>query len=216
MPVSCSGGKTGGYTDSLSSYARPAYTGKTMEIPYRETVAVPDSLNEGRILAVVTTDGCGICSAIDTLVMADISNPVTLIEPKAALKVDWIVPEFVVRPKIMQARGEARLQFAINSSDIRMDLANNKVEMEQMLDKLKQIAGRHPGYPQFGEHRWVCPPSTSLCTEQPSGKGTCGICTEMAVCKRQSFADTATYIQRRFTPPKDGNRASGHDSRRSS
>ena len=130
-----------GYTDSLSSYARPAYTGKTMEIPYRETVAVPDSLNDGRILAVVTTDGCGICSAIDTLVMADISNHVTLIEPKAALKVDWIVPEFVVRPKIMQARGEARLQFAINSSDIRMDLANNKVEMEQMLDKLKQIVG---------------------------------------------------------------------------
>ena len=52
-----------GYTDSLSSYARPAYTGKTMEIPYRETVAVPDSLNDGRILAGGTTDGCGICSA---------------------------------------------------------------------------------------------------------------------------------------------------------
>mgnify|MGYP000343351354 CR=1 FL=1 len=37
--------------------------------------------------------------------------------------------------------GEARLQFAINSSEIRMDLANNKAEMGQMLDKLKQIVG---------------------------------------------------------------------------
>lgn len=112
---------------------------ESVTIAYSERVAIPDSLASARIVGVVTTDGCGACTAIDTLDMAQISNPITLVDTHEELKLNWIEPQFVVRPKILQARGEASLQFAISNHKINLDMANNRSEMQQMLDKLQAI-----------------------------------------------------------------------------
>lgn len=127
------------YVDSLASYARPVQKKESITIAYSERVAIPDSLASARIVGVVTTDGCGACTAIDTLDMAQISNPITLVDTHEELKLNWIEPQFVVRPKILQARGEASLQFAISNHNINLDMANNRSEMQQMLDKLQAI-----------------------------------------------------------------------------
>lgn len=127
------------YVDSLASYARPVQKKESVTIAYSERVAIPDSLASARIVGVVTTDGCGACTAIDTLDMAQISNPITLVDTHEELKLNWIEPQFVVRPKILQARGEASLQFAISNHKINLDMANNRSEMQQMLDKLQAI-----------------------------------------------------------------------------
>lgn len=127
------------YVDSLASYARPVQKKKSVTIAYSERVAIPDSFASARIVGVVTTDGCGACTAIDTLDMAQISNPITLVDTHEELKLNWIEPQFVVRPKILQARGEASLQFAISNHNINLDMANNRSEMQQMLDKLQAI-----------------------------------------------------------------------------
>lgn len=127
------------YVDSLASYARPVQKKESVTIAYSERVAIPDSLASARIVGVVTTDGCGACTAIDTLDMAQISNPITLVDMHEELKLNWIEPQFVVRPKILQARGEASLQFAISNHNINLDMANNRSEMQQMLDKLQAI-----------------------------------------------------------------------------
>ena len=129
------------YVDSLASYARPVQKKESVTIAYSERVAIPDSLASARIVGVVTTDGCGACTAIDTLDMAQISNPITLVDTHEELKLNWIEPQFVVRPKILQARGEASLQFAISNHKINLDMANNRSEMQQMLDKLQAVLG---------------------------------------------------------------------------
>lgn len=128
-----------GYVDSLAGYARPVQKNGPVTVAYAERVAVPDSLTSARIVGVVTTDGCGACTAIDTLDMAQISNPITLVDAREELKLNWIEPQFVVRPKILQARGEASLQFAISNHQINLDMANNRREMQQMLEKLQDI-----------------------------------------------------------------------------
>ena len=127
-----------GYRDTLATESHKINTRRNVDMPYKDTVSVPDSLTGGRIVAVVTEDGCGECSAVDTVEMASISNPLTLLPTD--MKLRMIEPEFVIRPKIMQARGEARLQFHLNRYDIDMALADNCPEMETMLDRLKSIA----------------------------------------------------------------------------
>lgn len=51
----------------------------------------------------------------------------------------WIESEFVIRPKIREGRGEARLQFLINRYDINMELGNNRQEMESMTQTLRPL-----------------------------------------------------------------------------
>lgn len=127
------------YRDTLAGKAKAIGRHDVQRIPYRATIPLADTLSHARIVALVTTDGCGECSATDTLHLADISNPVTLID-KQELKVNWVEPKFVIRPKVMEARGEAKLQFRINRYDIDLSLANNRSEMEQMLTRLKAVA----------------------------------------------------------------------------
>ena len=134
------------YVDSLASYARPVQKKESVTIAYSERVAIPDSLASARIVGVVTTDGCGACTAIDTLDMAQISNPITLVDAHKELKLNWIEPQFVVRPKILQARGEASLQFVISKYDINLNMANNRSEMQHMLDKFAGYFRRLTGY----------------------------------------------------------------------
>lgn len=117
------------YTDTLASGIRKVdNTSVSFELPYRETVALPAGTDTARVVAVVSTGGCGECTGIDTINVALIGRP--------PLYVRWIEPVFAVRPKIVHGKGEARLQFVINKYDIRMDMGNNRAELENMVDKL--------------------------------------------------------------------------------
>lgn len=132
--------KLDGYLDPYAGYARNIENPRrAQKLNYVAQFDLPEGEHNGnRILGVVTTDGCGECSAMDTVLMAVIVDPVELIK-KEALQLEWIEPEFVIRPKIRKGRGEARLQFIINRYDIRLDLGENRQEMEHMLQTLKPI-----------------------------------------------------------------------------
>lgn len=106
-------------------------------LPYREYVQLPDGVTGGRIVAVVTTDGCGACTSLDTLQVGAISNLAPLI--RDAYRLYWMERPFVVRPKIMNGAGEARLQFKVDKYDIDLNLGNNRSEMEQMVEKLRPL-----------------------------------------------------------------------------
>lgn len=128
-----------GYVDTLEAQARRVDNGSDLSIPYSEKVQVPAGLTGGRVVAVLSTDGCGECSAVDTVDMAYIVNLPTLIDPVESLHLNWIEPEFVVRPKIVEGRGEALLQFAMNRYDINLALGHNQEEMNNMLKVLSKI-----------------------------------------------------------------------------
>ncbi len=131
-----------GYTDSLAAYAKAAdRKGGTISVPVEESMTLPSTVDgNARVVAFVTVDGCGECENSDTLLLADIANPVTLAQkPEDGLRLTWIEPEFVVRPKIAEGRGEARLQFVINKSDIRLDMGDNRSQLADMEAKLRPV-----------------------------------------------------------------------------
>lgn len=129
------------YIDPLEKRAVKAdKASRSFDLPYSETVQLPEGAEEGRIVAVVTTDGCGECTGIDTIDIAAISNPVTLMKDvKEALQLSWIEPEFVIHPKFMEGKGVANLQFVINKSDIDLSMGNNRKELDDMVRTLSPI-----------------------------------------------------------------------------
>lgn len=129
------------YIDPLGERAVKAdKASRSFDLPYRETVQLPEGTEEGRIVAVVSTDGCGECTGIDTIDIAAISNPITLMKDvKEALQLSWIEPKFVIRPKIMEGKGVANLQFVINKSDIDLSMGNNRNELDGMMRTLAPI-----------------------------------------------------------------------------
>ena len=128
-----------GYADSLAGLRRPvSRTRRGMVVPYNNKVALPQGQNNGRrVYGVVTTDGCGECSAIDTVLLAVIDDPADLFRRKLAPK--WVEPRFEVKPKIRKGRGTAHIQFIINRYDIRPELGNNRAELDTMLARLAPV-----------------------------------------------------------------------------
>jgi len=129
------------YIDPLEERAVKAdKASRSFDLPYREAIQLPEGTEEGRIVGVVSTDGCGECTGIDTIDIAAISNPITLMKDvKEALQLSWIEPEFVIRPKIMEGKGVANLQFVINKSDIDLSMGNNRNELDGMMRTLAPI-----------------------------------------------------------------------------
>lgn len=129
-----------GYVDPYSESAITLKsTSEAVEIPLSETVELPDGVENARMIAVISTDGCGECTGIDTLSVAAFGSPITLIEPKKEFKVSWIEPEFKIRPKIMEGKGVANLQFVINKHDINLGMGNNRQELDSMVAKLGPV-----------------------------------------------------------------------------
>lgn len=128
-----------GYVDTLAVEARAVDNSKGYVIPYRDRISVPSRLDGGRITAVISADGCGECSLIDSVDMAYVGNLPTLIEAKKDFQLNWMEPAFVVRPKVVKGRGEALLQFVINRSDINLSMGNNRQEMNRMLETLERV-----------------------------------------------------------------------------
>ena len=129
-----------GYQDTLQKQSQSITTDRNWIIPYREKVTVPAEAQGGHLVAMISTDGCGTCNLIDTLDMAYLTTMPRLIDA-TAVRLGWIERDFVVRPKVMEGKGEALLQFVINRHDINLELGHNKQEMLGMLSTLQQITG---------------------------------------------------------------------------
>lgn len=124
------------YEDPYKEVARLVEeTDKALRIPYHTTVQLPEGLTEARVSAIVTADGCGECSGIDTVALAEIADPLS------GLVRTWrmVEPEFVVREKRRDGEGKAHFAFAINRYDIDPELGNNRAEMEKMLQALRPV-----------------------------------------------------------------------------
>lgn len=120
------------YTDTLAAGIRKIDdTSASFDLPYSEIVTLPEGVDTARVVAVVSTDGCGECTGIDTIEVASIGRP--------SLYIKWIKPVFTVRPKVVDGKGEAHLQFAINKYDINMGLGNNREELGAMLKTLTPV-----------------------------------------------------------------------------
>lgn len=129
-----------GYQDSYESFIRKVSdVSGAFGLPYQETFALPVEMENGNVRAVVSSDGCGECTGIDTIEVALFSNPLTLIDVRKGMRLAWMEPEFVIRPKVHEGRGEARLQFLINRYDINLELGNNRQEMEAMTKALRPV-----------------------------------------------------------------------------
>lgn len=133
----------------LDDYADP-YAGHTVsldrtshafELPYSQTVQLPEGTDNARVVGVVTTDGCGECTSIDTIDIASVSDVASLIDLRKSLNLVWIEPVFVVRPKVMEGKGVANLQFVINKHDINLSMGNNRKELEDMVRTLSPVLG---------------------------------------------------------------------------
>lgn len=130
--------KLEGYVDPYAAVARPVdHPQKGLVLPYRQYVKLPEGVTGGRIVAVVTADGCGECSSVDTLLLGSVSNLLPLVGGEYRL--NWMERPFVVRPKVMNGTGEAHLQFKVNKYDIDLSLGNNREEMERMLETLRPL-----------------------------------------------------------------------------
>lgn len=108
--------------------------------PYRQSVELPNGVDEAHLVAVVSSDGCGECTGIDTIDMAVVRRPKpVVIEP--TIELVWMEPEFVIRPKVIAGKGVAHLQFVINKSEIEYSLGNNREELEGMTRTLAPLLG---------------------------------------------------------------------------
>lgn len=125
--------------DSVQVRKTAEHPSRPFELPYWETFAMPRNLETGQIRAVVSSNGCGECAGLDTVEVASISNLVTLIDVREAFDLAWIEPEFVVRPKVREGRGEALLQFVINRHDINLEMGNNRHELDGMMTVLRPV-----------------------------------------------------------------------------
>lgn len=105
-------------------------------MPYTRTVHIPEDVRTARIRAVISGDGCAECSAVDTVEIASVTTPLELEEN---FRTAWMEPQFVIRPKIREGKGEAHLQFVINKSDIRPEMGNNRAELDSMLAVLAPV-----------------------------------------------------------------------------
>ena len=103
--------KIEGYRDRYDTRMKIDDVSKRIDIPYRSSFVVPDDMETGYVRAVISKDGCGECTGIDTIDIAQISNPVSLVDVKKGMNLVWIEPEFVIRPKI-RVRDEERHAFS--------------------------------------------------------------------------------------------------------
>lgn len=124
------------YNEHLQEVENPL---SSFRLEYHTRFDVPEEAQAGLMQAIVSKDGCGECSGLDTLYIAKINNLVSLINTKEALNLNWIEPEFIIHPKIREGKGEALLQFIINKYDINLSLGNNREEMMRMIQTLEPI-----------------------------------------------------------------------------
>ena len=128
-----------GYQDKFAHLAKNVDASRDLIIPFKQEIVVPEG-GDCYIQAVISADGCGSCTGLQTILMADVTDPVTLIKDvKEEFKLSWLEPEFVIIPKHREGKGIAKLYFDINSSQINLEKRNNRSEMERMLTTLSNV-----------------------------------------------------------------------------
>lgn len=128
-----------GYQDKFAHLAKKVDVTCDLTIPFKQKIVVPE-VGDCYIQAVISADGCGSCTGLQTILMADVTDPVTLIKDvKEEFKLSWLEPEFVIIPKHREGKGIVKLYFDINSSQINLEKRNNRSEMERMLTTLSNV-----------------------------------------------------------------------------
>lgn len=129
------------YTDPYAGQAtRIENTSKSYDFNYTDSLYCPPGIENARIYTLVQSHGCGRCSQVDTLLAARVSDPMTLIESEPEdMHLEWIEPEFVIRPKVVEGEGSARLQFAMNAHNIDTTLGDNRTELDSIVTRLSPI-----------------------------------------------------------------------------
>lgn len=123
-------------TDPYADIAQKiADCNQDISVNYSDTITLPAHFQKGTLMAVASTDGCGECRAISRSKMADVYRPVV----KKKLNLHWMEHQFVVKPKIREGRGVARLEFVINRYDINLNLSNNQRELDHMLGDIAPV-----------------------------------------------------------------------------
>ena len=90
-----------GYADPYSPMALHYDKQHVALLPYADTLHMPLPLRQVRLRAMLTTDGCGRCTAIDTLAMGRAVNAVADLPQQLA---QFAPHTFVVRPKVVTGR----------------------------------------------------------------------------------------------------------------
>lgn len=126
-----------GFSDPYAAVAKEVDHTRAFRVPYRAEIQFPEGLKSGSLRAVVSNDGCGECSGVDTLLLASIRNPLSLLRKETKLVA--LESDFVVRPKVREGKGVANLQFVINRFDINPEMGNNREEMEGMVETLAPV-----------------------------------------------------------------------------
>lgn len=123
------------FADYTGQVVRADRWSELMEIPYETRIAVPEGWDDAYIDALVSVEGCASCGIIDTLFVAKLRQS----EPVDTFSLQWIRPTLAKRPKVMEGKGIAVLQFTINRSDIDGSLGDNRAELEKMAKTLRPI-----------------------------------------------------------------------------
>lgn len=112
---------------------------KPFDTHYAALVAMPDNVDDARLVAIVSADGCGRCTGIDSVDIGNIRRTALAVKTPAAHEEPHAesnaTPEYVIR----EGRGMARLQFVINKYDINLDMGDNRNQLEHMLDDITPI-----------------------------------------------------------------------------
>lgn len=120
------------YQDPYETYKKTTdNVSAGFELPYHEKVTLPCDVHTGHIRAIVTEDGCGDCTGLDTIDIALIRDWATLMQDTLALV--WM------EPKIHKGKGEMILQFVINSYDIRSEIGDNYSQLESLINTLRPV-----------------------------------------------------------------------------
>ena len=130
-----------GINDPLAASARHFSEGsEALNVRVNQPMQLPTAFENAQLRLEASTDGCGQCTGFETIALADIANP-PLPDLSQSLEMPVSATEFVVRPKVVDGRGEAHLQFYVNKYDIVPSLGDNLAELNGIKDRLQPILG---------------------------------------------------------------------------
>lgn len=120
------------YQDPYEAYKRKTEgVSDGFELPYQASVRVPFSVHTGCVRAIVTEDGCGDCTGLDTVEVASVCNLASLIQDTLEL--------VRMEPAYHEGKGEALLQFVINRHEIRPDMGDNRNQLKRLAEGLRLV-----------------------------------------------------------------------------
>lgn len=125
-----------GHLDEASAPQAAVSGNGAVTLPVDADVQLPTWASLASLRAELSTTGCGQCYGADTIQLATVSNWAPLIPP---VSVSLMQRPFVIRPKVVNGKGEARLQFVVDKWDIIPSMADNRAQLDSMAARLTPI-----------------------------------------------------------------------------